>query len=263
MTFLGWKRNTTVPKPEPIKCEKHDTEREALWCPLGGAGWVHSECGECTKEKDEAEQLEKAAYMRQVRLERAIQSSKVGARYRECLFENFETTDENADALEAVKRFCEAIKDGKEPASPWLWLHGGVGTGKTHLAVATMKELALAGRVVSYQEGYDLVQRIRNQLYSSENDVKTASDIVYEICGKLDLLIIDDFGVKLEHASSADDQGMLFALFNTFYKEKKALMVITNLQPADLSKFLDKRIADRLRECAETVVFNWQSRRKK
>lgn len=109
-------------------------------------------------------------------------------------FDNFDPNgaptanrDEQASlslALDAAKRFA-ADPEG------WLYLHGVVGVGKTHLAVAVAAHAASIGIRPTFWRLPDLLDKLRHS-FSNRSD-----DSFYEIFESVknsELLILDDFG---------------------------------------------------------------------
>ena len=71
---------------------------------------------------------------------RLFDEARIPARYRRCDFDNFQVypNEKLTNAVSAVRRFADAF-----PNSPkGLCLIGPHGIGKTHLAVAVLRELA-------------------------------------------------------------------------------------------------------------------------
>ena len=91
-----------------------------------------------------------------------------------------------------LQAFENAQEFAKEPEN-WLYLHGGTGSGKTHLAVAIANEQISKGNHVSYWTLPDLLDYLRNA-YSSSNESTFYS--LFESVRNSELLIIDDFGAQ-------------------------------------------------------------------
>ncbi len=87
------------------------------------------------------------------------------------------------DALAAAKGFAENSEN-------WLYLHGGPGSGKTHLALAIANEQIKKGTHVSYWPLPDLLDHLR-QANSNSSDATFYS--AFDAVRNSELLIIDDF----------------------------------------------------------------------
>src|SRR5579863_485252 len=107
------------------------------------------------------------------RTERALQRARVPERYRHCDFENYETDNDienvTRDQLSAwnrsltqakllVQRFAAEFPAGCDHG---LLLIGPWGVGKTHLAVAALKEIALRGHTGLFYDYRELLKEIQ------------------------------------------------------------------------------------------------------
>src|SRR5438874_5498122 len=100
--------------------------------------------------------------------ERRRQSLRIPPRYEHCTLLNFETgqasTQLTKDALYMVLRYCSAYaKRGSAQANDrglGLLFTGGNGAGKTHLAVAALRELAETQGVGGQFWGYHGLMRV-------------------------------------------------------------------------------------------------------
>ena len=87
-------------------------------------------------------------------------------------------------ALDAAKRFAA------EPEG-WLYLHGEVGVGKTHLAVAVAERAMTLGSRPTFWRLPDLLDKLRHSFSNRAEDSFYES---FETVKNSELLILDDFG---------------------------------------------------------------------
>ena len=90
-------------------------------------------------------------------------------------------------ALGTAKDFAK--RDTK--SLPWLYIQGGTGVGKTHIAVAIAKESMSEGTSVAYWKLPDFFDLLR-QTYSIRDH--TAFSSLFDTVRNSELLILDDFG---------------------------------------------------------------------
>ena len=156
-------------------------------------------------------------------------------------FENFDPTVAGVeDAYEAALKFTEK-PDG------WLLLRGPIGSGKTHLAVATALEMIdRFNAPVLFMVVPDLLDHLRSAFDPAKSidyddrfeQVKTAS-----------ILILDDLGTENATPWAREK---LFQIFNYRYNERLPIIVTTNvdLRPGsgrgNVSGAIDERIRSRL-----------------
>lgn len=188
-----------------------------------------------------AEQDERAAEILRTRIE----ASGLPLPYRrgERTLETFRPESKrDRAALDA----CRALLASKEPFP--LLLTGGVGTGKTHLAAATLREWIHArshglGLFTTHQ---DLLLRIRSTFH--DNAVETQLDVInrYRTAA---FLVLDDVGVEKPSEFAVST---LYAIVNHRYEEMLPTIVTSNLPPNKLAARLALDAADRVQ--AERVL---------
>ncbi|HUY79909.1 MAG TPA: ATP-binding protein [Ktedonobacterales bacterium] len=152
-------------------------------------------------------------------------------------FSNF-APDNEADALRAVVAWAA----GK--SSPWVFLTGSVGTGKTHLLAAATNALMARGEAALYVLSPDLLDYIRAGFGSlvtsrfSGDDATARLDLVREV----DWLIVDELG-KERGTDFAHEQ--LFSLLDYRYRRHAHTLIASNQQPSDQPDYLASRLGDR------------------
>ena len=138
---------------------------------------------------------------------------------------------------------------------PSLLIGGGCGNGKTSMALALKQ---LVEFVTEYELGYD--KRARMGMYTAQQicHLCSASERNREAMQEYDslfsrrLLIIDD---GMVHTPVID-------LLSQRYQNNQLTIITSNLQAADIESRYGRRIRDRLREMAHTVVFANESYRR-
>ena len=188
------------------------TERD---CPIcGGTGWVLEEpqggaafakrC-KCVLDKQEQILLEKA---------------NIPRRYQNCSLDNFEVhNDSHRDALKISKQFVKNY-----PAQEiGLLLIGPCGVGKTHLAVAIIRELLQKkGIPCSFYDFRELIRDIQNTY--TPDSVISESDILAPVFEN-EVLVLDELGAK---RSSAWVEETIFYIINHRYNQKKLTIFTSN-----------------------------------
>lgn len=221
------------------------------------------------------------------RSERALAKARVPERYRHCDFENFETDNETESAggeqLAAwhrslsqakliVQRFAEEFPVGNEQG---LLLMGPCGAGKTHLAVAALKQIALRGHSGLFYDYRELLKQIQDS-YNAESQSTEMG--VLEPVLKAEILVLDDLGSSKPSMWALETVGHIL---NTRYNEKRVTVLTTNYLDADapavpiarvagrapaiedsLGERVGQRIRSRLYEMCRTVEINAADYRK-
>jgi DNA replication protein DnaC len=225
------------------------------------------------------------------RPDRALARARVPERYRHCDFENFETDNDienvareqlqawNRSLTQAklvVQRFAEEFPVGSENG---LLLMGPCGAGKTHLAVAALKQIVLRGHSGLFYDYRELLKQIQDS-YNAESQSTEMS--VLEPVLKAELLVLDDVGSSKPSLWALETVGHVL---NTRYNEKRVTLLTTNYLDTDaggsaaatsprvsgmrapsiedsLTERVGKRIRSRLYEMCRTVEISAPDYRK-
>jgi len=133
---------------------------------------------------------------------------------------------------------------------------GKTGTGKTHLAIAILKHVLRAGCSGRYALVYDLIRDVKDTWSQAATKTHTATVSGYT---KPDLLVLDEIGVQF---GTDAERNILFEVLGKRYNDMRPTILISNLQPDDVAKFLGTRVVDRIRENGGMLVtFTWDSHR--
>jgi len=163
------------------------------------------------------------------------QSNIDGAIDSRFTFKNFVVGSSNEFAFAA----CQAVADKPGESYNPLYLHGGVGLGKTHLIHAISNQLAQKSDIkVAYRTG----EQFTNELIKAIGSRST--DTFREHYRKVDVLIIDDVQFIAGKTSTQEE---FFHTFNALHEVRKQIILVSDRNPHDMSH-LEERLRSR---------FNW------
>jgi DNA replication protein DnaC len=162
----------------------------------------------------------------QKRAERMLGRAHIPKRYEHCSFESYETGLSYSHrtqglALLQAKRFVENYP--LETAGRGLLLTGGIGVGKTHLAVSILQALvAERGATGLFFDYRDLLKQVQN----SYNSKVSATEL--EILAPVfdaEVLVLDELG-----ASKPTDWvwDTVAHILNTRYNDRRTTIITTN-----------------------------------
>ena len=152
--------------------------------------------------------------------ERKMRSSGLGAVLEAQTFENFKTETELQKAMkQAALNYLDALQTG----TPWFYIGGNPGSGKTHLCTAICGELLKKGWSVKYMQWVAEARRLK--AYVNEPDFDNLVD-EYITC---DALYIDDlfkmmFSGRPCTPTEADVK-IAFTIFNARYLQNKPTII--------------------------------------
>jgi DNA replication protein DnaC len=145
-----------------------------------------------------------------------------------------------------VEEYLTNWKENKEKGRG-LYLCGGIGTGKTHLAVAVLNELIRKKRIPSlFVTVPELLDNMRETYNKPGRDL---DEWMYAV-QNADFLVLDDLG-----SERATDwvRERIFVIVNYRYREALPTVFTSNIGPKDLAKQLGDRTASRIIAMCEWI----------
>jgi len=154
-----------------------------------------------------------------------IAAARIPKRYEHCELSNFTADFPGADrsialAQISASRFVQEF-DPRDGAG--LLLIGGIGTGKTHLAVGILKELIAArGSACLFCDYRELLKQIQN----SYNDSVQATELqVLRPVFEAEVLLLDELGAVKPSEWVWDTVSLIL---NTRYNDNRTTIITTN-----------------------------------
>lgn len=173
------------------------------------------------------------------RTDRILARARVPERYRHCDFSNFEADNELdgvsreqqqawnrslAQAKVVVERFAAEFPVSGEQG---LLIMGPCGVGKTHLAVAALKEIVLRGHSGFFYDYRELLKQIQDS-YNVESQSTEMG--VLEPVLNVEVLVLDDVGSSKPSMWALETVGHIL---NTRYNDKRVTVLTTNFLDSD------------------------------
>lgn len=198
--------------------------------------------------------------------QRLFQAARIPARYQHCTLQGYDAGDSDSKWVAKIEA-DRIINDYLVVDGRGLVFVGPVGVGKTHLAVALLRELIERYQVrgLFYQFGA-LLRRIQD----SYNPVSQASELgVLGPVFEADVLVLDELG-----ASKPTDwvRDTMMQIINTRYNDKRLTIFTTNYSDKrknekDPTELLEDRVGvalrSRLYEMCKTVEIEGEDYRKR
>lgn len=192
------------------------------------------------RQEEERRQREEEHRRRMERIERLFFQSRLGKRFRERTFDTFEVQEHTKKAYEIALDYAKNFEVYKEKGEG-LFITGGYGVGKTHLA-ASIANYLISNEIATVIFGNvtTLLGRIRHTYSdSSQYEEEQIMKELYDV----DLLIIDDLG-KEKPTQWVEEK--LYMVINQRYENYKPIVVTSNLELEEIEQ--------RLENCGGAIV---------
>ena len=221
----------------------------------------------------------------QERAARVIERARIPKRYEHCDFESYSTdvgsSQQERLSLQQAKLSAQAfVRDYPGVSEKGLLFMGPSGVGKTHLAVAALKELIQRGHVGLFCDYRELLKEIQASYNSASESTEMS---VLEPIRTVEVLVLDDLGASKPSDWVRDIVGIVL---NARYNENRTTIITTNyldnpisegeaarlpggrLVPPAREDSLEQRIGSRMRSrlyemCRTVEVFSRDFRREK
>jgi len=171
----------------------------------------------------------------------AAVAGRLPKRFRGVSFDREPVASMNAALIREVRAYVRNIARRLDEGRG-IWFVGGVGTGKTTLAMLISKAAMDADRTVAIYSLPRLLALLRDT-YDDDAEL-SLGELIDRLCS-VDLLHIDDVGAE---QSSPWVLEQLYTIVNTRYEDGKAILLTTNLDRERLEAQIGPRTVSRIYE---------------
>lgn len=215
-------------------------------------------CRACYEAEVEAQKAEHRRVMEEYEAKERLFRASIPRRFADATLENYVPSCEAArKAHNLATAYATDFERFKDEGTCMIFC-GGVGTGKTHLAVGIVKKVIEKKREARFVSVIDAIRTVK-QTYSKDSE-KSESDVMGEYLAP-SLLVLDEVGAQF---GTDTEKLIIFQIINGRYERVLPTIVISNLVKDALGEFVGERAVDRLRENGgRLIAFDWASYRRK
>lgn len=146
-----------------------------------------------------------------------------------CTLDNYDASESGPGPVEAVREIlAETRRAGKYDPVRGLYLFGGTGAGKTHLAVAAARDLLLDPEVQTSEVVFDYALSLISRIQDTYNTGESTDEIL-ERRIRAKVWILDDLGTEKPSDDVVRRLTMIFA-----EREGRPTLVTANIPPDQL-----------------------------
>lgn len=192
---------------------------------------IDCQCEAATAERDEA-RAKDAAEERQHRIMQLLYSSGLEAKhYQRFSFKKWDQTRNGKASEDAYSGVIDYCKNVEKAGKNWVWLSGQYGLGKTHLAIAAVRAIAIKQmwhpHIIVWPELCQATQE------SWGGDGGETEGSMWGRARRAEILLIDD----LDKTSTGEwAMGKLYGLINHRYERQLPTIITANKSPLQLKQ---------------------------
>jgi DNA replication protein DnaC len=220
-------------------------------------------CPQCNRiwqaEADaQTEAIKSGATLKARLQEAALRSAGIPERFKDVTVWNWQHgMDQQRVIWEWIRDYCNHSAVVMQNGRSFVFF-GAPGSGKTHLAIGTLRHFIESGRSGRYTTVMTMLGRIKDT-YNKHADETENKVISY--FAEVDLLVIDEVGRSLD---TQYEVAQFFRILDLRYQNRKPTALVSNMAVEKLREFLGESIVDRLMESSGKVhAFDWPSYRNK
>lgn len=184
-----------------------------------------------------------------------VLAARIPRRYHDCEFENFDAVPPHQLSLHGARTSAERFAEEYPLSDRGLMLQGPPGVGKTHLAVAILRRLAIDKRVPClFCDVQDLLRQL--QATFDRQSGMSELDLLQPVLS-IEVVLLDDLGGR---QFSPWLEETLSHIVTTRYNEKRSTLVTTNYMDdaaggrgPTLKDRIGPRVHSRLQEMCHVV----------
>lgn len=210
-------------------------------CPYNvcdGSGWI---VDERTREAAECRCMPEQRAQRMAGQLRA----RIPREYRDASFEHSNITTMPRPEIQIVRQYVDTLPE-RLAEGDGLWIWGGVGSGKTWLAMLVARYAIERGQAVAVYSVPRLLSEIRRTYDGEGSNTLELLDQLTSVS----LLVLDDVGTERSNPWVLEQ---LYTIINERWQEQRSIVLTTNLDRDAMQEQIGERTVSRLEGMCQTL----------
>jgi len=199
-------------------------------------------------------ELKSQKYWRKRPLEERLHNTKIPKKYLAATLDNYDEEHGSQDVVLYARHWVNNVEQNLNEGTG-LYLFGGTGSGKTHIATSILKRAVATTETCGY---FITAEQYLEVSYSSLDDERyddesSDADTVHYIDNVYDLLVLDGLGTERRQTEYAKKS--LTSMLSKRYENQLSTIITTDIPMNKLAQIYGNRLSSIITDCCLFIPF--------
>lgn len=199
-------------------------------------------------------ELKSQKYWRKRPLEERLKNTSIPKKYISATLDNYDQENGSPDVVVYAQHWLKNIESNLDNGIG-LYLFGGTGSGKTHIATSILKRAVATSETCGY---FITAEQYLETSYAALDDDRYEdesfeADTIYYIDNVYDILVLDGLGTERRQSEFAKKS--LTSMISKRYENQLPTIITSDIPQGKLSSIYGNRFSSIVTDCCLTVPF--------